>query len=181
MSASREGEVPGKRSVPSADRASSGRAPLLGVLLAATTMTFAGACALAGFGSSLELNITDLQTRPLLVRVEAPSGARIVESRSSGDVELGTGSATIERYVLQRATFGRGVGTGLFLCETGCERPLDTFLVASSSEQLFAPVGELRLQFRMETEGGVEEVSRIVTPAMLEDLWGDAELRINLR
>lgn len=150
----------------------------LGALVAVGLL---GGCAMAGLGSGLELNVTDLQTRQLTIRVEVPAGARILETRTGGEVELGTGSATIERYVLQRATFGRDLATGLFLCESQCTRPLETFLVASSADQLFAPSGELRLQFRIETANGSEELSRIVTPGMLEDLWSDPELQVGLR
>lgn len=171
----------GERSARPGGRASRPPARLLGLVPTAALVGILAGCAMAGFGSSLELNITDLQTRRLTIRVQGPSGARIVEARTDGEVELGTGSATIERYVLQRATFGRDVATGFFLCEAECTRPLETFLVASSTEQLFAPAGELRLQFRIETEDGPEEFSRIVTPGMLERLWNDPQLQVGPR
>lgn len=181
MSASREPGDGGDGSVRSGGGGATTLAGLSGRLLVLVLVALVAGCSMAGFGSSLELNITDLQTRRLTIRVQAPEGARIVETRTSGEVELGTGSATIERYVLQRATFGRGVATGLFLCEAECTRPLETFVVANSTEQLFSPTGELRLQFRIETDSGPEELSRIVTPGMLEELWTEPELQVSLR
>jgi len=181
MSAIRDLEHGTGASFPTESSAGSPPRRAVGLLLGVAAIALLGGCSMAGLGGGLELNVTDLQTRQLMIRVQAPSGARIVETRTSGDVELGTGSAAIERYVLQRATFGRDIATGLFLCEGECTRPLETFLVAASSDNLFAPTGELRLQFRIETDDGPEELSRIVTPAMLEELWSDPELQVNLR
>lgn len=140
---------------------------LLAAMLAAT------ACGVAGFGGSLQLNITDLQSRELSVLVRGPAAdARLVEIVNNVDHELGTGSARIDRYLLQRATFGRGVAVALFLCPKPCRQPIDSYLVAYSPDQIFTADGELQLHFRIEpTSGVVEEISRTITAEMLPALW----------
>lgn len=141
------------------------------------------ACSGLGLGGGLELNVTDTQTRAVHVQVTAASpDARLLEERDGEQTELGRGSVAVDRFVLQRVTFGRGLATGFFLCAVPCDSPLETFLVAVSPDGLFAPAGELRLRFRVErADGGAEELSRIVTPAMLEELWDEPLIEISAR
>ena len=133
----------------------------------------AAGCGMAGFGGALQLNITDLQSRDLTIRVVGPaSDTRLVEIDNDTDTEIGRGRAEIDRYVIQRATFGRGVAVGLFLCAKPCTAPLDAYLVAYSPDQLFAADGELQLRFRIEpTDGVVEEISRTISAEELPSLW----------
>ena len=144
---------------------------------------FSAGCSMAGFGGGLQLNITDLQSRDLRIRVAGPgSDARLLELDDDVETEIGQGSAEIDRYVLQRATFGDGVATGLFLCAKPCQRPLEAYLVAYSPDQLFAADGELRLRFRIEPTNGVsEEISRIVTAEMLPELWQRPVVEVDAR
>lgn len=119
------------------------------------------------------MNVTDLQSRALNVRVSAQADdSRLIELDSAGDIELGTGSALIERYVLQRATFGRGVAVGFFLCTKPCTDPLGSFLVAYSPDQLFAANGQLDLRFRIvSASGAAAEITRVISAEMLPGLW----------
>ena len=129
-------------------------------------------CAMAGFGGALQLNVTDEQIRPLTIEVEggAPD-ARLIEIGTNGEVELGSGTARIERYVIHRATFGRGPAVGFFLCPKPCSDPLSAYLVAYSPDQLFNPDGALQLRFRIVSAGGTQELTRSINPEMLPDLW----------
>ncbi len=138
------------------------------------------ACGLAGFGGSLQLNITDRQTHELTITVDGGSpNARLFEVQANGEIELGTGSATITRYVLQRTTFGRGVSTGYFLCPKPCTDPLNTYLVAYSPDQLFRPDGQLELRFRVLSEdGSSEDLARTVNAEMLPALWDSPTIEI---
>ncbi len=137
----------------------------------ALVVTTAG-CAMAGFGGALQLNITDEQIRPLAIEVSGGSAdARLLEIDNDVEVELGTGTARIERYVLHRATFGRDVAVGYFLCPKPCSDPLSSYLVAYSPDRLFNPAGELELRFRIVAADGSEEIMRSVTAEMLPDLW----------
>jgi hypothetical protein len=95
----------------------------------------------------------------------------LVEIDSAGEVDLGTGSARIDRYVLHRATFGRDVAVGYFLCPKPCSDPLSAYLVAYSPDRLFNPDGELELRFRIVATEGTEEIARSITAEMLPDLW----------
>lgn len=133
----------------------------------------ASACGMAGFGGSLQLNITDRQTRELIIDVDGgAAGAQLFELATSGDVALGTGTARIDRYLLHRATFGNGVAVAYFLCPKPCTDPLSTYLVAYSPDQLFNPDGRLELRFRVVFEGGrSEEMTRLINAEMLPALW----------
>ena len=133
----------------------------------------ASACGMAGLGGSLQLNITDRQTRELTINVDGgAAGAQLLEIAAAGDVVLGTGTARIDRYVLHRATFGSGVAVAYFLCPKPCTDPLRTYLVAYSPDQLFNPDGRLELRFRVVLEGGrSEEMTRLITAEMLPSLW----------
>ena len=141
------------------------------VLLIALTVSTA--CAIAGFGGSLELNVTDMQSRELTIRVRGTDAeARVAEIDANGANELGTGSVEINRYVLQRATFGSSSVVGLFLCSKPCPDPLSAYLVAYSPDQLFTADGELQLQFRIISgQGMAEEITRVITAEMLPNLW----------
>ena len=146
----------------------------LSVVAVLALLVAAGCNGLSAFGgSSLQLNITDVQSRDLQIRLSGPDAeARLFEITSSGETELGQGTLTIDRYVLQRVSFGRGQAGGLFLCAKPCSRPTEAFLVAYSPEQLFVASGELRLQFRIEPSSGVaEELTHIISPGTLPDLW----------
>ena len=149
----------------------SGILPLVAVLALLVAAGCSGLTALGG--SSLQLNITDVQSRDLRIRLSSPvSGASLVEVASSGETVLGQGTFTIDRYVLQQVHFGQGRAEGLFLCAKPCSRPTEAFLVAYSPEQLFVSDGELRLQFRVEPSSGiVEELTHIISPGMLPELW----------
>jgi hypothetical protein len=131
-------------------------------------------------GSSLQLNVTDVQARDLQIRLSAPSAdAQLLEITSTGETVLGEGSSSIDRYVLQQVRFGQGRASGLFLCAKPCSRPTETFLVAYSEDQLFISTGELRLRFRVEpTEGIAEELTHIIGPEMLPDLWTQPVIEI---
>jgi hypothetical protein len=130
------------------------------------------ACAMAGFGGALQLNVTDEQIRPLIIEVQggAPD-ARLIEIDSTGEVEIGSGTARIDRYVIHRTTFGRNLAVGYFLCPKPCADPLASYLVAYSPDQLFDPDGELELRFRIVSAGGTQEIARSISAEMLADLW----------
>lgn len=151
----------------------SGRFQLAAVVAAIAWMATGCEMAPFGGGGSLQLNVTDVQTRALSVRVNAADReARILEVGLTEETELGQGSATVDRYVLQRVTFGPQLAVGLFLCAKPCSRPTEDYLVAYSPDQLFSADGELRLQFRVVHSGDAsEELSRIIGPQSLLDLW----------
>jgi hypothetical protein len=132
-------------------------------------------------GSSLQLNVTDVQARDLEIRlIGADEGSRLIEITSSGETVLGQGTFTIERYVLQQVRFGQGRVGGIFLCAKPCSRPTETFLVAYSPDQLFISSGELRLQFRVEPPSGIaEELTHIIGPEMLSDLWAQPVIEVS--
>jgi len=157
----------------------SGIVPVVAVL----ALLFAAGCnGLSAFGgSSLQLNITDVQSRDLRIRLSGPDAdARLVEITSSGETVLGEGTVTIERYVLQQVHFGQSRVGGLFLCAKPCRRPTEAFLVAYSPDQLFVSDGELRLQFRVEPSVGIaEELTHIISPGMLPDLWRQPVIEIS--
>lgn len=152
-----------------------GRSRGLQLLGVATILATATACGMAGFGGSLRLNITGRQTRELIINVDGGAAdARLVEIVTAGEVELGNGTARIDRYVLHRATLGNGVSVAYFLCPKPCADPLSTYLVAYSPDQLFDPAGELELHFRVVFEGGrSEELTRLINAEMLPSLWRD--------
>ena len=143
------------------------------LLVLATVLATATACGMAGLGGSLQLNITDRQTRELIINVDGGAAdARLVEIVTAGEVELGNGTARIDRFVLHRATFGNGVSVAYFLCAKPCADPLSTYLVAYSPDQLFDPAGELELHFRVVFEGDrSEELTRLINAEMLPSLW----------
>jgi len=150
------------------------RSTTLGLLLVSGS-----ACAMAGFGGgALRLNITDQQTRQLTIHVDAGAGdARVIEIGGDGEVELGSGAVQIDRYVLQRATFGRGAAVGFFLCPRPCADPLSSYLVAYSPDQLFASDGKLELQFRVVSSSGETAIiTRLINAEMLPDLWQDPRI-----
>jgi hypothetical protein len=130
-------------------------------------------CAMAGFGGSLELNITGQQTRAVVIAIDAGAAdARVYEIDATGEIELGTGRATIERYVLQRASLGSDAAIGFFLCPKPCTDPLRSYVVAYSPEQVFTANGELQLHFRIvNAEGTAQEVTRTIRADMLPALW----------
>lgn len=139
----------------------------------AVLVTASSACAMAGFGGALQLNVTDLQTRQVTILVDAGiSDARIIELDPTGEVELGTGSVTIDRYVLHRTGFGSSGSIGYFLCPKPCADPLVGYVVAYSPEQVFTPSGQLELHFRIDsTGGGQQEIRRVIRADMLPGLW----------
>ena len=143
-------------------------APVLFIALMVST-----ACAIAGFGGSLQLNVTDMQSRELMIRVRATDAeAQVAEIDANGATDLGTGSVEINRYVLQRATFGSSSVVGLFLCSKPCPDPLSSYLVAYWPDQLFTADGELQLHFRITSgQGMAEEITRVITVEMLPSLW----------
>jgi hypothetical protein len=144
------------------------------VVAVSALLVAAGCNGLSAFGgSSLQLNITDVQSRDLRIRLSGPDAdARLLELTSSGETSLGQGMVSIERYVLQQVSFGQSRVRGLFLCAKPCSRPTEAFLVAFSQDQLFDAAGELRLQFRVEPSSGIaEELTHIISPGMLPDLW----------
>ena len=150
------------------------RRAALGVLVWSTT-----ACAMAGFGGALQLNITDQQVRPLAVEIDAGDAeATVYEIGAQGETELGAGPvATIDRYLLQRASFGNSATIGYFLCEKPCRDPLDAYLVAYSPEQVITSSGELELQFRIEAaDGASTQLTRTITGDMLPELWRDPKI-----
>ena len=130
-------------------------------------------CAIAGFGASLRLNVTDMQSREVTIRVRGTDAdSSVAEIDANGVNELGTGRVEINRYVLQRATFGSSSSAGLFLCSKPCPDPVSSYLVAYSPDQLFTAEGELLLQFRIISgEGMAEEITRVITAEMLPNLW----------
>ena len=138
----------------------------------------AAGCGMAGFGGALTLNITDQQTRTLTIEVDGGSSdARLLEITSSGEIEIGTGSATIDRYVLQRATFGQGVAVGYFLCPKPCTDPLSSYLVAYSPDQIFNADGRLELRFRIaSSDGSSQDLTRLVNGEMLPALWSEPRI-----
>jgi hypothetical protein len=152
------------------------------ILIAVSGLLVAAGCSgLSAFGgSSLQLNITDVQSRDLQIRLSGPDAdANLVELNSSGESELGQGTVTIDRYVLQQVSFGQSRVGGLFLCAKPCSRPTEAFLVAFSPDQLFVAAGELRLQFRVEPSTGIaEELTHIISPGMLPDLWRQPVIEI---
>lgn len=152
--------------------------PRVPALLLITALS--AGCSIAGFGGALQLNITDLQSRDLTIRVVGSTGdARLVEINNDAESEIGRGTAEIDRYVLQRATFGRGAAVGFFLCPKPCPAPLDAFLAAYSPDQLFAPTGELQLRFRIEPSDGVTaEISHTITAEMLPSLWQEPVVEV---
>ena len=136
------------------------------------TVGAGAACGMAGFGGALELNVTDQQTRQLRVRVDSGTDGLVVELHASGDVELGSGSVEIDRYLLQRSTFGSSRAIGYFLCAKPCTDPLSSYLVAFSPEHIFVASGQLELRFRVvSADGHSEEISRSINAEMLPDLW----------
>ncbi len=143
------------------------------LLTLAVILGTASACGLAGFGGSLQLNITDSQARELIINVDGgAAGAQLLEIAAAGEVALGTGTARIDRYVLRRTTFGDGVSVAYFLCPKPCTDPLNTYLVAYSPDQLFNADGRLELRFRVVFEGGrSEEMTRLISAEMLPSLW----------
>lgn len=149
----------------------------VGALLVVSSLVLLQACAMAGFGG-LRLNVTDRQTRQVVITVDAGSDdARVLEVNSTGEVEIGIGPTTIERYVLHRTGFGNTVATGYFLCPKPCTDPLAGYVVAYSPEQIFAPDGQLELRFRIvSADGSTRELTRTVEPEMLPDLWQDPRI-----
>lgn len=148
--------------------------------LSAAVVTLAStACAMAGFGGALQLNVTDEQIRPLSIEIQggAPD-ARLIEINSSGEVELGSGTARIDRYAIHRTTFGAELAVGYFLCSKPCSDPLSGYLVAYSPDQLFIPDGMLELRFRIVSAAGSQEVARSITAEMLLDLWQSPAIEI---
>lgn len=149
----------------------------VGALTVTCALALAHGCAMAGFGG-LHLNVTDRQTRQVIINIEAGADdARVVEVDSAGDVELGVGSTTIERYVLHRTGFGNSVATGYFLCPKPCADPLAAYVVAYSPEQVFDADGQLELRFRIvNADGSSRELIRTVEPEMLPGLWQDPRI-----
>ena len=145
-------------------------APIL--LVTALSMAASG-CAMAGFGGALQLNITDRQTRQLTIEIDGGGAdARIFEVGMEDEVELGTGSATIDRYLLHRAAFGSSVAVGYFLCPKPCNDPLNDYLAAYSPDQIFNADGGLELRFRILSDDGIsEDITRTINPEMLPALW----------
>jgi len=134
----------------------------------------AAGCAMAGFGGALQLNITSQESRVLAIEIDAgASDARIVEIGPAGEeTELGTGRASIDRYVLHRTRLGSSSATGFFVCVAPCTDPLSAYLVAYSPEQVFTADGELQLRFRITAaDGSSQDLTRTVTPEMLPALW----------
>jgi hypothetical protein len=131
--------------------------------LAVILVTAAG-CGIAGFGGSLQLNITDRQTREPIINVDGgAAGAQLIEIVASAEVAIGTGTARIDRYVLHRTTFGNAIAVAYFLCPKPCADPLSTYLVAYSPDQLFKPDGRLELRFRIVFEDRrSEEMTRMI-------------------
>ncbi len=150
-----------------------GRRSRLPILALTVLWLTSAACSMAGFGGALQLNITDGQTRQLTIAIDGGSAdARVFEIEAAGEVELGTGSATIERYLLHRATFGSGVALGYFLCPKPCSDPLSSYLVAYSPDQIFNATGTLELHLRVvSASGSSQELTRTISPEMLPSLW----------
>jgi len=142
------------------------------VLALAVVVGAGAACGMAGFGGALQFNVTDQQTRQLTVRVNSGADGLVVELNASGDVELGSGSVEIDRYLLQRSTFGSSSAIGYFLCAKPCTDPLSQYIVAYSPEHVFVASGQLELKFRVvSAEGSSEEVTRTINAEMLPSLW----------
>jgi hypothetical protein len=131
------------------------------------------ACAMAGFGGALQLNITGQETRALRVEIDAgATESRILEVDPAGDVDLGAGRVTIDRYVLHRARLGSTSATGYFLCLQPCSDPLSNYLVAYSPEQVFTSDGQLELRFRIvAADETSQELIRTIRAEMLPALW----------
>jgi len=144
----------------------------VGALTIVCSLTLLNACAMAGFGG-LQLNVTDQQTRQVVISIDAGSDdARVVEIDATGEVDIGVGRTTIERYVLHRTGFGSAAATGFFLCPKPCADPLAGYVVAYSPERIFSPDGQLELHFRIvNPDGSSRELTRSVEPEMLPDLW----------
>jgi hypothetical protein len=145
----------------------------------AVAIALTSGCAIVGFGGSLKLNITDQQTRTLAIEVSAGDAESLIfEIDARGETEIGVGSVSIDRYVLQRTSFGSSSTTGYFLCPKPCTDPLSAYLVAYSPEQLFTSSGELELKFRVvRADGTDEEVTRTIAGEMLPALWQDPKIQ----
>jgi hypothetical protein len=152
------------------------------LLVVIVSMASSG-CGMAGFGGALQLNITDRQTRQLTIEIEGGSAdARVFQVNVDGEIELGIGSATIDRYVVHRATFGSGVAVGYFLCPKPCSDPLNNYLVAYSPDQIFNADGELELRFRILSDGGTsEDITRTINAEMLPTLWQNPRIAAGSR
>lgn len=156
------------------------RAPVLLVVILSMA---ASGCGIAGFGGALQLNITDRQTRPVTIEIDGGSAeARVFELETDGEVELGTGSVTIDRYLLHRATFGSSVAVAYFLCSAPCNDPLNDYLVAYSPDQIFIADGQLELRFRILSPDGIsEEITRTVNAETLPALWQNPRIKTGSR
>lgn len=150
-------------------------AVVLGLSLAACSMGSFG-----GFGGGLNLNVTGVQSRVLAIEIAAgDADARIVRLDAGQEIELGQGTVTIDRYLIQQVTFGDRLATGLFLCEAPCENPVGAFIVAYSPDRLFESDGELQLRFRVvQPDDSSQEVSQNVGPQMLPSLWREPAIQI---
>ncbi len=153
------------------------------ILLVVTLSVAASGCGMAGFGGALQLNITDRQTRQLTIEIDGGGDdGRVFEVDTDGEIELGTGKATIERYLLHRTAFGSSVAVGYFLCTRPCNDPLNDYLVAYSPDQIFTADGKLELRFRILSAGGTyEDITRTINPEMLPDLWQYPRLQAGSR
>ncbi len=149
------------------------------ILLVVTLSAAAWGCGLAGFGGALQLNITDRQTRQLTIEIDGGSDdARVFEVRTESEIELATGSATIERYLLHRTAFGSSTAVGYFLCRRPCNDPLNDYLVAYSPDHIFTAEGKLELRFRILSAGGTsEDITHTINPEMLPALWQNPRLK----
>jgi len=149
---------------------------VLVVLVAATA-----GCGMAGFGGSLQLNVTDQQTRTLTIEVDTGADdARVIEIDAQGEVELGAGKVTIDRYVLHRTRFGSSNASAFFLCPKPCSDPLSNYLVAYSPEQVFRADGQIELRFRVElADGRSQELSRTINAEMLPALWLEPKIEVS--
>lgn len=153
------------------------------ILLVVISAMAAAGCGIAGFGGALQLNITDRQTRQLTIEIDGGSAdARVFEVGTEGEIELGTGSATIDRYLLHRATFGSSVAVGYFLCPTPCNDPLNDYLVAYSPDQIFNADGKLELRFRILSDDGIsEDITRTINAETLPALWQNPLIKAGSR
>ena len=143
----------------------------------------ASGCGIAGFGGALQLNITNQQTRQLTIEIDGGSAdARVFEVGTEGEIELGTGNATIDRYLLHRTTFGSSAAVGYFLCSEPCRDPLNDYLVAYSPDQIFNADGKLELRYRILSNGGIsEDIARTINPEMLPALWQNPRIEAGSR
>jgi hypothetical protein len=150
---------------------------LASVLLVVLVGAAAG-CGMAGFGGSLQLNVTDQQTRTLTIEIDGGADdARVIEIDAQGEVELGTGKVTIDRYALHRTRFGSSDASAYFLCPKPCSDPLSNYLVAYSPEQVFRADGQIELRFRIESADGTsQELSRAINAEMLPALWQEPKI-----